>query len=90
LLRKNKFEKKSINVKYITADNKEKHVTAMLVNTTLVLSTDENGETPLEIVCLDGLTVLPVDNSLGAGIQITHKNGVYPTKILYFSKKSEQ
>jgi len=87
LYSKNIPEKKSLGVRYVAADGKEIRVTAMLINTTLMLFTDKDEEVPYEIVCLDGLTVLPVDNSIGSGIQLTHKKGHYSVKTLFFSSK---
>lgn len=59
----------------------------MLVHTTLIVLDSADDDMPAEIVCLEGLSVQPIDNSLGPGIKIAHKNGIYPEKSFYFGSR---
>lgn len=58
------------------------------LNSVLIVCEEKDAQTPVMIICLEGLIVRGVfDESNGNGIEINHRDGQYPTKQFFFINK---
>lgn len=57
----------------------------MLLNSVLIVTEQSNPTTPLHLIILEGLAVKSYfSDERGHGIEITHRDGIYPNKIFTF------
>lgn len=72
-------------------ENKFKKVVIFLLNSILIFCEESQLETPVLIVCLEGLTVKDIfEEGHGYGIEIYHREDLYPTRKFFVVNKSMQ
>ena len=64
---------------------KNKDVLITLLHSSLIVCEQNDRENPVLIICFDGLAVKPIyKEENGHGIEITHRDGIYQSRIFYF------
>lgn len=72
-------------------DSKMKKVIVYLLNSVLIFCEETDLESPILIVCLEGLSVKDnFDKNLGDYIEITHRDDIYPVRKFYLINKDLQ
>lgn len=59
-----------------------------LLDSTIIICKENDLEQPVYIICLDGLEVKRTfDKGRGFAIEITHRDGLYPTKTIFLKNE---
>lgn len=72
-------------------DNKMKKVVIFLLNSILIFCEESQLDTPVLIVCLEGLVVKDIfEEGNGYGVEIYHREDLYPTRKFFLVNKNVQ